>query len=127
MKEVMAIIRMNKITDTKEALSKAGFPSITCRKVYGRGKKKVDFELIEELIDGQPIAEPSVLESISENHRLISKRYLTMIVEDEEASEVAQIIIKANQTGNMGDGKIFISSIGDVVRVRTGETGVAAI
>ena len=127
MKEVMAIIRMNKITDTKEALSKAGFPSITCRKVYGRGKKKVDFELIEELIDGQPIAEPSVLESISENHRLISKRYLTMIVEDDEASEVAQIIIKANQTGNMGDGKIFISSIGDVVRVRTGETGVAAI
>ncbi len=127
MKEVMAIIRMNKITDTKEALSKAGFPSITCRKVYGRGKKKVNFELIEELIDGQPIAEPSVLESISENHRLIAKRYLTMIVDDADASEVADIIIKANQTGNMGDGRIFITNIDDAIRVRTGENGVAAI
>lgn len=127
MKEVMAIIRMNKITETKEALSKAGFPSITCRKVYGRGKKKVDFELIEELINGEPIAEPSVLESISENHRLIAKRYLTMIVEDEEATNVANIIIKANQTGNMGDGKIFITDIGDAIRIRTGESGEAAI
>lgn len=128
MKEVMAIIRMNKIGDTKEALSKAGFPAMTCRKVYGRGKKKVDFELIEDLIDGQPIAEPAVLESISENHRLIAKRYLTLIVEDDDqAKKVAEIIIKTNQTGNMGDGKIFIMDIGDVVRVRTGETGLAAV
>lgn len=127
MKEVMAVIRMNKITETKEALAEAGFPSITCRKVYGRGKKKVDFELIEELIDGQPIVEPSVLESISENHRLISKRFLTMIVDDSEASKVANIIIKANQTGNMGDGKIFISNIGDAIRIRTGESGIEAI
>ena len=127
MKEVMAIIRMNKITETKEALSKAGFPSITCRKVYGRGKKKVDFELIEELIDGQPIAEPSVLESISENHRLIAKRYLTIVVDDDDASKVVDLIIKANQTGNMGDGRIFVSSIGDAIRVRTSENGVAAI
>ena len=127
MKEVMAIIRMNKIGDTKEALSKAGFPSITVRKVYGRGKKKVDFELIEDLIDGQPVAEPTVLESISENHRLIAKRFITMIVEDEDAPKVAEIIIKANQTGNMGDGRIFISNIGEVIRIRTGETGVAAV
>ena len=64
MKEVMAIIRMNKIGDTKNALSEAGFPAITCRKVYGRGKKKVDFELISDLIDGQPIAEVAKWKSI---------------------------------------------------------------
>lgn len=127
MKEVMAFIRMNKIGETKEALSKAGFSSITCRKVYGRGKKKVDFELIEDLIDGQPVAEPSILESISENHRLIAKRFLTMIVEDDEVEKVAKVIIDANQTGNMGDGRIFVSDIGEVVRVRTGETGLSAI
>ncbi len=127
MKEVMAIIRMNKIGETKEALSKAGFSSITCRKVFGRGKKKVDFELIEDLIDGQPVAEPSVLESISENHRLIAKRFLTLIVEDEQVNKVVKAIIDTNQTGNMGDGRIFVSDIGDVVRVRTGEAGVSAI
>ncbi len=127
MKEVMAIIRMNKIGDTKKALSEVGFPSITCRKVYGRGKKKVDYELISELIDGQPIAEPAVLESISENHRLISKRLLTMIVDDGDVKKVVDTIIEVNQTGNMGDGRIFVSSIGDAVRVRTDESGVTAI
>jgi len=127
MKEVMAIIRMNMIGQTKKVLGEAGFPSITCRKVYGRGKKKVDFELIEELIDGQPVAEPSILESISENHRLISKRLLTMVVEDESVKDIVDLIIKTNKTGSMGDGKIFIFDIGDAIRVRTGEAGVEAI
>lgn len=127
MKEIMAIIRMNKIGETKKAFSEAGFPSITCRKVLGRGKKKVNFKLIDELIDGQPIAKPDVLESISENHRFISKRLLTMVVDDEDYKEVVDIIIKVNQTGSMGDGKIFVSSIGNAIRVRTDETGIAAI
>jgi len=118
---------MNKVGDTKKALSEAGYPSMTCRKVYGRGKKKVDLTLLNELIDGQPIAEPTVLESISEGHRLISKRLLTMIVDDSEVKTIVDIIIKTNQTGCMGDGKIFISSIEDAIRVRTNETGVAAI
>jgi len=127
MKEIMAIIRMNKVGDTKKALSEAGYPSMTCRKVYGRGKKKVDLTLLNELIDGQPIAEPTLLESISESHRLISKRLLTMIVDDSEVKSIVDIIIKTNQTGSMGDGKIFISSIDEAIRVRTSETGVAAI
>lgn len=127
MKEVMAIIRMNKIGDTKKALAETGFPSITCRKVFGRGKKKVNYELIEDLIDGQPVAEPAVLEAISENHRLISKRLLTMIVDDVDVKKVVDTIIEVNQTGSMGDGKIFVSSIGDAIRVRTEESGVAAI
>ncbi len=127
MKEVMAIIRMNKISDTKKALSEAGYPAMTCRKVYGRGKKKVDFELIGELIDGRPIAAPAVLESLSENHRLISKRLLTMVVDDSDYMEVVGVIIKANKTGNMGDGRIFVTSISDAIRVRTDESGVAAI
>lgn len=127
MKEVMAFIRMNMINDTKIALSQAGFPAITCRKVYGRGKKKVNYELIEELIDGQPLAEPKVLESISENHRLIPKRFLTLIVEDEDVPVVVDILIKTNQTGNMGDGKIFVSNIQGVYRIRTGERDLSAV
>ena len=127
MKEVMAIIRMNKIGETKIALGEEGFPSITCRKVYGRGKKKANFELISELIDGEPIMEPEVLEAISETHRLIAKRLLTMVVEDEDVKKVVDTIIKVNKTGNMGDGKIFVSSIADAVRVRTEESGTAAL
>lgn len=127
MKEILAIIRMNKIGETKKALSEAGYPSMTCRKVYGRGKKKVDLTLINDLIDGQPIAEPTVLESISEGHRLIAKRLLTMIVEDQDVKPIVDIIIKTNQTGSMGDGKIFVSAIEDAIRVRTGETGAAAV
>lgn len=127
MKEVMAIIRMNKIGETKKVLGEAGYPSITCRKVYGRGKKKVNFELIEDLVDGNTDLDSEVLETISENHRLISKRLLTMIVDDDSASEVVDLIIKTNQTGSMGDGKVFVFDIGDAIRVRTDETGVAAL
>jgi nitrogen regulatory protein PII 2 len=127
MKEVMAVIRMNRINDTKQALSEAGFPSITCRKVYGRGKKKVNFELIEDLMDGLPVEEPAVIEAISENYRLIAKRLLTMIVEDSEVQKIVDIIIETNQTGNMGDGRIFVSHISDVIRIRTDEVGALAL
>lgn len=127
MKEVIAIIRMNMINETKKALGDAGFPSITCRKVNGRGKKKVKYEFIQELIEGQPIESPDVLESISEAHRLIAKRMLLLIVNDDEVEKVVETIINVNQTGNMGDGKIFVSPINEVVRVRTGETGSVAV
>jgi nitrogen regulatory protein PII 2 len=127
MKEVMAVIRMNKINSTKKVLAEEGFPSITCRKVNGRGKKKVNYELIEGLIDGEPIAEPEILESISESHRLVAKRLLTMIVDDKDYKKVVDIIIKENQTGNMGDGRIFISTIDNAIRIRNNDTGVEAI
>lgn len=127
MKEVMAIIRMNKIIETKKALADAGYVSMTARKVYGRGKKKVDYELIEDMIESTSVASKEVLESISENHRLIAKRLLTMIIPDEGVDEVVKIIIDINQTGSMGDGKIFIIPVEEAVRIRTDETGALAI
>lgn len=127
MKEILAIIRINKINDTKKALSDAGYFPLTCRKVYGRGKKKVNFELIEDLIDGEPVAAPTVLESISEAHRLISKRLLMIMVEDKDVDPIVKIIIETNQTGNMGDGKIFVAPLVDAIRVRTGERGIEAV
>jgi len=127
MKEVTAIIRMNMINKTKKALSLEGFDSITCRKVYGRGKKKVDYELISELLAGEDIKSPQVAESVSEGHRLISKRLITLIVNDDEVEKVVETIINVNRTDNPGDGKIFILPIEDAVRVRTGESGEEAI
>ncbi len=51
MKEVLAVIRMNKINETKRHLSENGFPVATCRKVYGRGAKKANYDLIEDMLD----------------------------------------------------------------------------
>ena len=127
MKEIMAVIRINKINDTKNALSEAGFPSVTCRMVYGRGKKKVDFELIDDLLSGDVNAPKETMESLSEAHRLIAKRMVTLVVQDGEVDKAVGIIIESNQTGNMGDGKIFVMPVTDTIRVRTGERGKAAV
>jgi nitrogen regulatory protein PII 2 len=126
-KEVMAIIRMDMINQTKAALLEAGFPAISCRKVLGRGKKKVDFTLVESLLAGGEISSPRVAEAVSEGYRLIPKRLLSMVVKDQEVPKVVETLIAVNQKGKPGDGKIFVMPVGDAVRVRTGETGDAAL
>ncbi|MBV7273728.1 P-II family nitrogen regulator [Clostridiaceae bacterium UIB06] len=126
MKEVVAIIRMNMVNKTKAALLEAGFPFFTCRKVMGRGKKKVDFVMIEDALIGE-IVDKGVAEQASEAYRLISKRMIILLVKDEDVDKVVNEIIKVNSTGNPGDGKIFITNVIDVARIRTGERGEAAI
>jgi len=127
MKEVMAVIRINKINETKRHLSENGFPVATCRKVYGRGAKKVKFDMIDDILDDSTNATTEVIETISEAHRLISKRMLLLVVMDDEVDKVVSLIIEANQTGSMGDGKIFVMPVDDAYRVRTGERGDAAV
>lgn len=127
MKEVTAIIRMNKIGKTKETLLKAGFSSFTCRKVVGRGKKKVDFSLFSEVeIEGTGL-NSGIAEEISELHRLIPKRMVTIVAKDEDAKKIVDIIIDANRTNNAGDGKIFVTDILEAIRIRTAEEGVEAL
>lgn len=128
MKEILAIIRMNTMNETINALSEAGFASMTAHPVFGRGKKKIDFSIIEHLIQDDAIdAPPRTIETISETHRLLAKRSVMLVVQDDEVDEVIDIILEHNQTGNMGDGKIFVMPISDVTRVRTGESGTSAI
>ncbi len=127
MKEVMAVIRMNMINKTKEALLKEGFPSIYVKKVSGRGKRKVDFSLIEELLTTEEIQSTKLATELDELHRLLPKRLINIVVKDEEVEKVVKTIIDVNRTGNPGDGKIFVANVSDVVRVRTGETGEAAV
>lgn len=127
MKEVLAIIRMDMINKTKKALSLEGIDSINCRKVYGRGKKKVDYELVNQLLAGHEINSPELAASISEGHRLVPKRLLSIIVENKDVAKVVETIINVNKTGNPGDGKIFISPINTAIRVRTEERGEEAI
>jgi nitrogen regulatory protein PII 2 len=127
MKEVMAFIRMHMINQTKKALLEAGFPSITCRKVLGRGKKKVDFTVLQMPPRQAAKEAPGLAETVSEAHRLVPKRFLTLIVRDEEVQKVIEAIMSVNSAGNPGDGKIFVLPVTEVYRIRTGETGKDAV
>lgn len=126
MKEVMAIIRMNRINATKAALAGAGFPSLTAARVMGRGSRPVDYEVIKSVAGGET-PPPEVLQSLATGPRLIAKRMLSLVVPDEAVSAVVKVIIDTNQTRSAGDGKIFVLPVDDAYRVRTGEAGALAI
>lgn len=123
MKEIMAIIRMNKMNDTKRALTDAGVSALTARKVMGRGKGKVDFFLLQGAQQGAEEA----ISQLGEGPKFIPKRLLTVIVPDDKAALVVKTISEVNRTGNPGDGKIFVLPIVEAVRVRTGEAGDVAV
>jgi Nitrogen regulatory protein PII len=117
MKEVLAIIQMNKMEATKNALDVIGVPSITAYKVTGRGKQK-----------GLAIPHPSELAGSDEKSmKYIPKRMVSVMVEDEFVSAVVAVITKVNRTGNFGDGRIFVCPIEESVRIRTDERGSVAI
>ncbi len=121
MKEVMAIVRQNKVNVTKEALAEAGIPAFTCRRVLGRGKKLIDMSLLRSIVDAGEVPQTPAGEYLSEMNRLIPKRVFTMIVEDEEVEKAVTAIMDVNSTGNPGDGKIFVLPIDENYRVRNGE------
>jgi len=119
MKEVMAVIRMNMINKTKIALADAGISSITVRDCLGRGKGLVDLSLLKGAEKGYEEA----ISQLGQSQRLIPKRILFIVVPDKMVGKTVKTIIKVNQTGKSGDGKIFVVPVSDSVRVRTGENG----
>lgn len=127
MKEVMCIIRLNKVSKTKEALAEAGFPSITCRKVLGRGQKSIDKALLEAYMEADNLPPTPYGENLSERGRLIPKRFITLVVKDEEVKTVVDTVLEVNSTGTPGDGKIFVLPVEEVYRVRDGQAGETAI
>ena len=123
MKEIMAVIRMNKMNQTKHALADVGVASFTARKVVGRGKGKVDYLLMK----GAEAGCDEAIVQLGPGPKLIPKRLLNIVVPDDLVPSVVQTIIAVNQTGNPGDGKIFVMPVLDALRVRTGETGDPAL
>jgi nitrogen regulatory protein PII 2 len=123
MKEVMAIVRFNMMNVTKRALADAGFYSLTTLKVTGRGKGNVDFFLLQ----GAETGHEEAVAQLSSAPKLIPKRLITLVVQDDHVKNAVKVITEVNQTGQKGDGKIFVLPITDAVRVHTGETGEKAI
>jgi nitrogen regulatory protein PII 2 len=126
MKEVMAIVRQNKVNVTKEALALAGIPAFTCRKVLGRGKKLIDMTLLRNIVESGEIPADTSGEYLSETTRLIPKRVFTIVVEDNDIEKVINAIMEVNSTENPGDGKIFILPIYENYQVRNGEATLDA-
>ena len=116
MKEITAIIRMNRVQKTLDALSDCGYPSFTVEKVMGRGKQK---GLYYEFDPPLPEQEEPKMNYVP----FVPKRLFTIVVDDKAADRVVQRIININHTGHAGDGKIFVTDIPEAYRIRTGESG----
>ena len=112
MKKIEAIIKPFKLDEVREALSAIGVQGITVTEVKGFGRQKGHTELYrgaEYVVDFLP------------------KVKLEVVVEDALSERVVEAIAAAAQTGRIGDGKIFVSTIEEAIRIRTGETGTDAI
>jgi nitrogen regulatory protein PII 2 len=119
MKEIMAIVRINMMNKTKQALADAGISSITARDALGRGKGLVDLTLLEGAEKGYEEA----VAQLGQSQRLIPKRIFFVVVPNRLVPKTVKTIMTVNHTGKSGDGKIFVVPVYDSVRVRTGETG----
>ena len=119
MKEVMAIIRMNRINQTKKALVEEGVSSMHARECLGRGKGLIDLEVLKGVEQGYEEA----VSLLGNSQRLIPKRMISIIVPDKLVKKTVSTIISVNRTAKAGDGKIFVMPIFDAIRIRTGEAG----
>ncbi|HEY2776121.1 MAG TPA: P-II family nitrogen regulator [Candidatus Binatia bacterium] len=112
MKKVEAIIKPFKLDEVKEALSGVGVQGITVSEVKGFGRQRGHTELYrgaEYVVDFLP------------------KVKLEVIVKEDQVEPVVEAITAAARTGRIGDGKIFVTTVDEVVRIRTGETGESAL
>ena len=112
MKMVEAIVKPFKLDEVKEALTKAGVQGMTVEEVKGFGRQKGHTELYRG-------AEYSV--------DFLPKVKVQVLVTDDKVAAVVDAITAAARTGKIGDGKIFVSTVEEVIRIRTGEKGADAI
>lgn len=112
MKKIEAIIKPFKLEEVKEALAKVGAQGITVTEVKGFGRQKGHKELYR---GAEYVVE------------FLPKVKLEIVVSDDKVESVVKAITESASTGRIGDGKIFVSSIEDAVRIRTGESGDEAI
>jgi nitrogen regulatory protein PII 2 len=122
MKEIIAIIRPKKVRATKDVLDAIGFPCFLAVSVLGRGHQRgISGEV------GCELSPATLGQAKTGGMKYVPKRMLTIVVPDAHVDAVTEAVVRVNQTGEIGDGKIFICPMEDAVRVRTDETGESAI
>ncbi len=112
MKKVEAIIKPFKLDEVREALTEIGVTGLTATEVKGFGRQKGHTELYrgaEYVVDFLP------------------KVKLELVIDDDKVDACIEAVVKAARTGKIGDGKIFVTPIEQVIRIRTGETGADAV
>ncbi|KJR99752.1 MAG: nitrogen regulatory protein PII [Peptococcaceae bacterium BRH_c4a] len=112
MKKIECIIRPGKLEDVKDALNQFGVQGMTVYQVIGCGLQK---------------GRKEVYRGTELTINLLPKVKMEVVVNDRDADEIVKIIIKAAATGQIGDGKIFVSPVENAVRIRTGDSGEKAI
>ena len=115
--EITAVIRMNMVNKTKRALSDAGISSMTAKEALGRGKGSVDYKLLQGAESGYEEA----IAQLGQSNHLVPNRVLTIVVPDDLLSRTVETLIRTNQTGKKGDGKIFVLPVLEAHRVRPSE------
>ena len=112
MKKIEAVIRPEKLDEVRKAIEAVGYPGLTITEAEGHGKQKG----VTQQWRG-------------ETYRVdfLPKVKLEIVVSDADVERIVQALIKAAKTGAVGDGKIFVSDVRDVIKIRTGERGDAAI
>ena len=112
MKKIEAIVRPEKLDEVRKAIEAVGYPGLTITEAEGHGKQK---GLVQQWR--------------GETYRVefLPKVKLEIVVGDADVDRIVQAVIKAAKTGAVGDGKIFVSDVRDVIKIRTGERGEAAL
>lgn len=112
MKKIEAIIQPHKMDDVKEAMKAIGVDGLTITEVRGHGRQKGHKE---------------VYRGMEYEVDLLPKIKIEIVIPDARLDEVSQSLVSAAKTGKIGDGKIFIFDVLDVIRIRNGDTGEAAL
>jgi nitrogen regulatory protein P-II 1 len=112
MKKIEAVIRVEKLEDVREALEKLGYPGMMITRIEGHGRQKG----LTEQFRGREF-----------KLDLLPKIKIEIVAKDENVEKIIAAIAKGAQTGEIGDGKIFVSAIENALRIRTGEKGEVAL
>jgi nitrogen regulatory protein P-II 1 len=111
-KRIEAFVRMNRLEEVKLLLEEAGVPGMSCEQVRGYGRQQGRTDKYR----GSTYA-----------LNLLPKMRIEVVVPDDKLDEAIDAIVAATRTGEIGDGKIFVSEVLDAIRIRTGERGDAAL
>lgn len=112
MKKILAVIRPERLDAVKESLEAAGYPGLMLTRIEGHGRQKG----VMQQFRGR-----------SYRVELLPKYKIEIVCADDKCGDLVEAITSSAQTGEVGDGKIFISDIAEVIRIRTNESGPAAV